>query len=65
MKNQAPHTHTGESVSGVMGKAVGALLPASIVRLVFFRFDALWITLALVAGENGGPGCARFGYFDF
>lgn len=50
MKDQAPYIHAGESVSGMMGKAVGALLPASIVSLVFFRLDGLWITLASLAG---------------
>ena len=59
MKDLAPHIHAGETVSGMMGKAVGILLPAVIVSLIFFQLDALWIILvslaaALLAEVLGG-----------
>lgn len=49
-ESKTPHIHAAESVSDVMAKAVGALLPAIIVALIFFRLDAFRLVLVSLAG---------------
>ncbi|MBI3312744.1 MAG: RnfABCDGE type electron transport complex subunit D [Candidatus Omnitrophica bacterium] len=48
--DSAPHIHGGESVPALMAKTVGALFPAILAFLIFFRLDGLWLILASIAG---------------
>lgn len=47
--SMSPHIHSGDSVSKNMYNVLIALVPAFIVSLVFFGWNALWVSLISVA----------------
>ena len=46
----SPHIHKQTSVPRIMWTVVGSLIPAGIAGIIIFGLDALWVTLAAVAG---------------
>lgn len=46
----SPHIHKKESISRIMWTVVASVIPAGIAGVIIFGLDALWVTLAAVAG---------------
>jgi electron transport complex protein RnfD len=57
----APHIHSGQSVSAVMGSVLISLVPATIASVILFRWGAAQVIIACLVGAVAGEAlCLRF-----